>query len=210
MFAPESTRFEPQVVVDYTSPHGAVVSNVRAIVVQSAFAKLKEHGYYDDYMAEYPQDLALLTTQALASSWLPIEASIAHYATLEAIGLSDAQISRLGEESGAGLFDQLFATVVRAIRNAGGGAGIWFGFKQADRIMARIYNGGGCQVLQVGPKDAHYELRGLPAVSTRASRVTQAAFLRGVLSISTKVCVVKVVPASELRSDYIRLSISWV
>jgi hypothetical protein len=210
VIAPQSTRFEPQVIVDYTSPHGASVSDIRAIVLQNAFAKVKEHGYYEDYMAKYPKDLGLLATQALAASWLPIEATVAHYATLEAIGLSDSQIARIAEEAGTGLFDQLFATVVRTIRNAGGGTGIWFGFKQADRIMARIYNGGGCQVTQVGPKDAHYEIRGVPAVTARASRVSQAAFLRGVLSITTKVCVVKVVPASEMRSDYIRLSISWV
>ncbi len=210
MFAPQTTRFEPQVVLDYISPQGPAVREVRAILVHGAFAKLKEHGYYDDYMAKYPKDLALLVTQALAASWLPIETAIAHHATLEAIGLSDAQISRLVEEAGSGLFDHLFATIVRAVRNAGGGAGIWFGLKQGDRVMARIYNGGGMHISQVGPKDALLEIRGLPAVCTRASRLSQVAFLRGVLSITTKVCVVKVVPPSEQRSDYIRLSLSWV
>lgn len=210
VFASPSTRYEPQVILDYTSPQGAEVREVRAIVVQSAFAKLKQHGYYDDYVAAYPKELLLTTTQALAASWVPIEATVAHYATMEAIGLNDSQIARLAEESGAGLFDQLFATVVRAVRNAGGGSGVWFGFKQADRVMARIYNGGGCHVTQVGPKDALYEIRGLPQVSARASRISQAAFMRGVLSITTKVCVVKVVPPSQQRPDYIRLSLSWV
>jgi hypothetical protein len=210
VFASQSTRFEPQVVLDYMSPQGATVREVRAIVVQAAFAKLKEHGYYDDYIAVYPRELMLTTTQALAASWVPIDATVAHYATLEAIGLNDSQIARLAEESGAGLFDQLFATIVRAVRNAGGGSGVWFGFKAADRVMARIYNGGGCYITQVGPTDALYEIRGLPQVSGRASRISQAAFLRGVLSITTKVCVVKVVAPSQQRPDYIRLSISWV
>jgi hypothetical protein len=134
----------------------------------------------------------------------------AHLAALDAMGLSDAQIGNIAESLGTSLFDQLFATIVRTVRSAGGGAGIWFGFKQTDRVISRIYHGGACAVTQVGPKDALYEIKGLPDAQLRASRISQAAFFRGVLSIPAKACVVKWVRTSESAQDVLSLSISWV
>jgi hypothetical protein len=206
----QRARFEPQVVVDYLSPHGSSATDVRAIVLQGALAQLKEAGHYDDYMARYPAEHGERVKHALASTWLPIDAIVAHFETLDRIGLSDAQIASLAERLGANIFDQLFATIVRTIRAAGGGDGIWLGFKQADRVMSRMYNGGSCRVTQTGPKDALYELRGLPGVNSRASRLSQCGFFRGVMSITAKACVVKVVPSPEPRSDRLALMISWV
>lgn len=206
----QRVRYEPQLVVDYVSSHGRSVTNVRAIVLQGAIAQIKAAGHYDDYIALYPAPLAEMWQQALASSWLPIETVVAHYDALERIGLSDTQIANIAEQLGSNIFDQLFATIIRAIRAAGAGDGIWFGFKQADRIMSRMYNGGGCRITKTGPKDALYEVRGLPGVGLRASRISQCAFIRGVLSITAKACVVKVVPSRQARTDLLTMSISWV
>lgn len=206
----QTVRYEPQVLVDYVSAHGRQVTDVRAIVLQGALAQLKEAGHFDDYMKYFPAEYAECAAQSLASTWIPVAAVVAHYETLTRMGLSDTQIGGIGERLGASLFDQLFATIVRAVRAAGGGSGMWFGFKQADRIWARMYKGGACRIEQVGPKDAIYTLAGLPAVSSRPSRITQCAFMRGVMSHSTKACVVKVVSSAKEASDSLTLAISWV
>jgi hypothetical protein len=206
----QKLRYESQVIVDHVSPHGRQVTDVRGIVLQGALAQFKAAGHLDDYMRHYPAEHAATLTQALASSWVPVDVVVAHYDTLERMALSDAQISGAAEQLGASLFDQLFATIVRAIRTAGGGAGIWFGFKQTDRIWSRLYNGGACRILQVGPKDALYTISGLPNVNGRASRLSQCGFLRGVMSISTKACVIRVVPSRTSEHDTLTLSISWV
>jgi hypothetical protein len=198
------------VIVDYVSPHGRRVTDVRAIVIQGAHAQLKAAGHYDDYLKHLPALHAETASQSLASTWIPAECLVAHYQALESMGLSDTQIASIAEQLGASLFDQLFATIVRTIRAAGGGSGIWFGFKQTDRIWSRVYNGGACRIAQVGPKDALYTISGLPSISTRASRLSQCAFLRGVLSISAKACVVKVVTSSQSGPDALTLAISWV
>jgi hypothetical protein len=179
-------------------------------VLQGALSQLRAAGHFDDYMRHYPAALAESVTQALASTWIPVEAVIAHYDTLERMALSDTQISRIAERLGASIFDQLFATIVRAVRTAGGGSGIWFGFKQTDRIWSRMYNGGRCRIAQVGPKDAFYTVSGLPGINARASRLSQCAFMRGVLSISTKACVVKVAPSPLPAPDSLSMAISWV
>jgi hypothetical protein len=207
---PQRVNYQPQTIVDYVNPHGPTATEVRAIVLQGAIAQLKIAGHYDDFMVRYPAEYHDTVKLALASSWLPIEMVVAYNETLERIALSDAQIASLAEQLGANIFDQLFATIIRAVRTAGGGDGIWFGFRQADRVMSRMYNGGGCRVTKTGPKDALYELRGLPGVNLRASRVTQCAFFRGVMSFTTKACVVKVVPSPEPGPYNLALAISWV
>lgn len=197
-------------LVDYVSPHGRHVTDVRAIVLQGALSQLKAAGHFDDYMSLYPALHAETVTQSLASTWIPVESVLAHYETLERMALSDNQIASIAEQLGVSIFDQLFATIVRAVRAAGGGSGIWFGFKQTDRIWSRMYNGGACRIAQVGPKDAFYTVSGLPGINARASRLSQCAFMRGVLSISAKACVVKVAPSPQPASDTLSLTISWV
>ena len=196
--------------MDYVSPHGRRVTDVRAIVIQGALSQLKTAGHYDDYLKHVSAAYAETASQSLASTWIPVECVVAHYQALESMGLSDTQIASIAEQLGASLFDQLFATIVRTIRAAGGGSGIWFGFKQTDRIWSRLYNGGACRIAQVGPKDALYTISGLPNISARASRLSQCAFMRGVMSISAKACVVKVVAPSQPAPDTLTLAISWV
>jgi hypothetical protein len=210
MFPSQRVGYEPQLIIDYLSPHGPTVTAVRAIMLQGALKQLQAAGHYDDFSARFPQSHAATLGEALASSWVPVDVYLSYLETLDSMPLSDAQISNVTERLGAELFDQLFATIVRAVRAAGAGAGIWFGFKQADRVLSRMFHGGTCKIFQVGPKDAHYEISGLPGADWRCSRLSHCSFFRGVLGITARTCVVKVVPAREPRPDRLTLAISWV
>jgi hypothetical protein len=111
-----NTRFAPQRIVDYVSPHGPRVTDVRAIVLQGAIGQVQAAGHFEDYRARLPAHHLAAVTHALASSWLPVDVYNAHLAALEAMGLSDAQIGNIAESLGTSLFDQLFATIVRTLR----------------------------------------------------------------------------------------------
>ena len=210
MFQPQRLRYEPHVVVDYLSPHGPHVTDIRGIVLQSRLNQLRENGHYDDYVARLPDAYRNQILHALASSWVPVEASLVHFDALDAMPLSDAQITRMAEPMGAGLFHSLFASLVRVARSSGAEAGVWIGLKQADRVFARMYQGGVCKVTQVGPKDAILDVDGLSFASSRSFRLSHCAFLRGIFSFSTKACVCKIMPQREPRPDRLAVSLSWV
>jgi hypothetical protein len=210
MFQSQRLRYEPQVVVDYLSPHGPQVTDIRGMLIQSRLKLLKDAGYFEDYLARLHQSYQDSILNALASSWVPVETGIAHFNALDEMQLSDAQISHMAEPLGAGLFESLFATLVRAARNSGAEIGVWFGLKQSDRVFGRMYQGGGCKVSQIGPKDAIVEINGLPYANSRCFRVAHCGFLRGVFSVTTKACVCKVIPQAESRPDRLVVSLSWV
>jgi hypothetical protein len=75
-------------------------------------------------------------------------------------------------------------------------------------MFARLYQGGALKVVQVGPKDCTIEFIGLPGADSRPSRLSHVAFLRGLIGITTKVCVVKAIASQH--SDCLKLAISWV
>lgn len=208
MFQSQRLRYEPQIVVDYQSPHGPQVTDIRGIVIQGRLTQLRAHGHYDDYVARLPSEYRDQLLHALASSWVPVEANLAHLVALDSMPLSDAQITRMSEPIGAGIFQNLFASMVRIARANGAEAGIWVGLKQADRVYQRMYNGGSCKVTQVGPKDAIVDIAGLPFASSRCFRLAHCAFLRGIFSFSTKACVCK--PLPQPKSDRLAVSLSWV
>ena len=207
MFQSQRLRFEPQVVVDYVSPHGPKVTDIRGIVLQTRLKLMREHGHYDEYVGRLRQPHRDQILNALASSWVPMEVSLAHYEALDSMPLSDAQISRMAEPMGAGLFQNLFASLVKMARSSGAEAGIWFGLKQADRVFQRMYNGGGVKVTQVGPKDAFIDIGSLAFADSRCFRLSHCAFLRGIFSFSTKACVCKPMPT---RDGHLPVSLSWV
>jgi hypothetical protein len=209
MFQSQRLRYEPQVVLDYLSPQGSQVTDIRGILLQSRLQQLRDHGHYNDYMARLPERYRDPVVHALASSWAPVELTVVHFVTLDAMPLSDAQISHMGEPMGRGLFHNLFASLVRVARNSGAEAGIWVGLKQADRVFARMYHGGSCKVTKVGPKDAIIDIDGLPFADSRCFRIAHCAFLRGVFSFSTKACVCKPIPSDGIGTR-VAVSLSWV
>jgi hypothetical protein len=145
---------------------------------------------------------------ALASSWVPVAVSTAHFERLDRIPLSDTQITRMAEPMAAGLLHDRFASLGRVARSHGAEVGVWVGSKQSDRVFARMYNGGSIKVNQVGPKDAIIEVNGLPFASSRSFRLSHYAFMRSVFSFSTKPCICKALP--QAKPERLAVSLSWV
>jgi hypothetical protein len=201
----QKLRFEPRVLVDYLSPHSARVTDIRGVLLHAGLKQLQDSGHYEQYLAHLPPALHQQVVHALASSWVPVDLYAAHLEAIDA--LTDAQIVKLSEPVGAGLLHSLFASFVRAARN-NGADGVWFGVRQADRVFARIHQGGACKVTQVGPKDVVIDVSGLNFAHTRCFRIAHCAFLRGAFSFSTKAVVCK--PQHEPRRDRLAVHVSWV
>jgi hypothetical protein len=203
-------RFESRLVVDHVCPHGPHAISIRGSMLIASLRLLKDSGHYPTYEAMLPSEHRDAMVGALAGSWLPIELWRVHFDTVDGLNLSDTQLSRMGGVVGARILDSLFGTLVRAARQAGTEAGIWLGFRQADRIWTRIFQGGGVVVIQTGPKDAIVEVSGLPVASSRFFRVAFSAFVRGAMMLVAKSCFVKPVVSRNPRPDSLAVSVSWV
>ena len=210
MFAAQKLGFEPKVLVDYTSSDGPRVSGTKGVLFPAQLAYLRETGYYDDYAGRITPAHRDTIGQALASTWVPVESVLAHYQALDGLGLTDSQMGRMCEPLGANVYQTVFAALLRVARNAGVAMRIWAVLSQTDRIVARLYHGGGCAVTKVGPKDAVLELRGVPFAESRSFRQAHCAFVRGVLHLTVRSCLVRDTPAREPKSDRYPISISWV
>lgn len=195
-------------ILDYQSPQGPQVTDIRGIVLQGGLTQIREQGHYDEYIARLPASHRDQILNSLASSWVSAEAYLVHLETLEALGLSDTQLARLSEPLGAGLFHNLFASMIRAARNNGGEGSIWLSLRQLDRIFSRMHQGGGCKVTKVGPKDVVVDSTGLSFGHLRCYRIGHCAFIRGAFSYSTKACVCK--PQHDPQRDRLSVLISWV
>lgn len=209
MLAPHKLRFESKTLLNYVSPEGGQVNAVRGSLIVANHKLLKAAGHYERYLKALPtehQDIA----HTLASSWAPAVHNEIHCQAIDAIGLTDEQLQQMGEMLGAHILDSLFATLLRSARSAGAENGIWLLMKQADRLFARIYQGGGCTVIQSGPKDALFEMHGIPFGRFNVYRALHCAFLRGVVMMVAKASVIKIVRPRDGKPDTVSASLSWV
>ncbi len=204
-------RFDAKLVVDYLSEQGPRVRSVRGIAVHGALTQLRHAGHIDDYLARLPTMHHGTLLEALASTWVPVEALVAHFATLDGMLIGGAPLARLAEPASASLFTSLFSTLLRASRAVGADRGMWTFLNQGDRVWSRIYDGGGCKVVQVGPKDATVEIVGLPYASSPSFRTMACGALRSLIAMTTaRAGVVKIIATREAQADRLRFSIGWV
>jgi hypothetical protein len=210
MFSAQKLRFDSKVLLDYVSPEGAQVRAVRGSLVVANHKLLKAAGHFDQYLQMLPAEHKDIASSALASSWVSAEHNVMHCQTVDAMQLGEKELHRMGEMLASHLIDSLFATLLRSARSAGTEAGIWLFLKQADRVFARIYQGGGCRVVQTGPKDAVFEMNGMPFADSAVYRVLHLAFVRGAVMMIAKACVVKTVRTRDSLPTTLSVSLSWV
>jgi hypothetical protein len=210
MLASTKLRFEPIVLVEYTTPGSPIVTAVRGSLGVGVKKLLGATGHYERYLALLPEENREAAKYALATSWVPAAQAMMHQQTVDALDLTDKQVQEMGQVLGGYILDNLFASVLRAARNAGAEAGAWMCLKHADRVWNRVYQGGGVSVIQTGPKDAIIEVHGLPFAESPTFRVMHCAFLRGIVMLVARTCIAKVTKAREPRRGTLAVALSWV
>lgn len=133
------------------------VKHVRSTLIMASIESVRKRGQFAEYeraLAPAHKDALL---HAIAATWLPIEAALAHYAACDALGLSPDQQYQAGRSTFEGSRGTILGTAVRMAR----GAGItpWNALPLIDRFWARGLDGGAVSVVRVGPKDAHVDVQ---------------------------------------------------
>src|ERR1700712_3501036 len=88
---------------DIIIPHAkqiVLVSSVRSTLLQSSLATLKVHGHFERYLQLIDPSYRDIILDAIAPSWLPIEAGIAHYHACDELRLDPEQLIVIGESVG--------------------------------------------------------------------------------------------------------------
>lgn len=189
-------------------PHGEIVpvSSVKHLLMQASLAQLERAGYLERYAACVDSEVLERLRAGLASEWSPIELAEAHYQACEMMGLSDDELTRLGQRVGDRL--QQTSLVAPAVKDGASGA-VWASFGALYRIWARHYQGGSVQVERPAPNECVLELCGFKLTRFRYYRVGQLGVLRAAFeAIGAEVQSVRVL-GYRAAQDEARISIVW-
>ena len=148
---------EVREVIQPFPPLIAPLSAVRSTLIQASLAELKKHGFYDHYTTLVASDsLDQLLGLAIAPCWIPVQLALDHYDACERMQLSEAQFAQLGLSVG----DRVQDVTLIAPKQASGLRDLWQSIGALHRMWPRLFQGGGVQVVKVGPKALVLEERG--------------------------------------------------
>jgi hypothetical protein len=137
---------------------------VRSTLLASSLRTLRDHGHYERYLATVAPEWREPILQAVAGLWLPIDAGLAHYRACDALGLSAQEQVAIGREVGDRIQGTFLSTMIRAAKSAG--VTPWTALSYTGKLYERLFEGGGCSVMRLGPKDARADLVNNPVVGT--------------------------------------------
>lgn len=210
MREPPAPKRTQTVLIDHASADGPVVVRVRGTLLVASLNVVKQAGLYDRYTRELPKEHEQTVLFSLASSWLPVDAVLAHYEACDRLGLSDELIAQNAAQVGERLGETFMANVLRSARLAGMSDVSWTVLKQVGRVWDRVYAGGGCKVICTGPKDATLEFTGLPLAQCRYYRVAHLANVRALVGLFTRTGFVRAVRPRQPDPMTVAVGLSWV
>jgi hypothetical protein len=192
-----------EVIVDYKSPQGPKVTQVRGSLIASSLSTLRERNLFARYEANLDTAHRDQVLYCLAASWLPMDVVMAHYEACEAMDLSERELDALGNDVSKRIMGTFLATMVRSARHVGSSIPL----RQYARLWDRLLIGGSCRVLMFGPKDARIESHGVPMFTYRYFRAGYAGLVRGASLMFRSAAHIRVRNATD---ESLVVELSWV
>jgi len=130
--------------------------HARSTLVMASIETVRQRDLFREYERALAPEYKETLLGAIAATWLPIEAAVAHYAACDSFGLTVEQQMQSGRSTFDGARGTLLGTAVRLARGAG--LTPWTELPLLQRFWDRGFDGGAVSVTRVGPKDAHVNL----------------------------------------------------
>lgn len=200
---------DPEIMVDHESKHGPTVTHVRGIVLANSVANLKQWGVFEAYTERLPARHRDLLSSVVASSWVSIEDVYAHYAVVDRLELPDSEVVAAAERLAARVAETFFGLTLRASR-ATGFDPFEFGARRSDRLWDRMFQGGGCRVVRLGPKEVLSEQTGHDLFAHRAYRLGYLAYSRVLAELFCKRAYLKQCGPYNEGTMRFAVQYSWV
>jgi hypothetical protein len=196
---------QAELLAEHTSPHGPTVTQIRGSMVVSSQQTLRELGLYQRYLEQLPQAQHETVLFVLASSWVPVEVAMAHYAACDAMNLREEELDKIGRHVSARIVDTFLGTLLRSSQKVA--APGFVPIRQYPRMWDRLMQGGSCRVLMTGMKDARVESHGVPMFRYRYFRIGFVGLIRGAGMLFRSAVYTRTRKASD---DSLVIDISWV
>jgi hypothetical protein len=201
-----------KLLLEFHSPSGNAVVQVRSTLLQSSLQTLREHGLFQRYAALLPKKYHEPILLTLAPTWLPVDVAMAHYEACDQLSLDDAALQRFGETVASQIMGTFLGTIARSSRNVG--ASPLLVVRNYDRLWARLFLGGGVTIREVGPKDVSIETYGVPMYALHYFRIAHLGVVKGTLGMFAKQLLGRMVYPFEHPSrggqPALQTFISWV
>jgi hypothetical protein len=201
-------RDEARAAVAQQSPTTAVVA-VRGSVIVASLYGLKQLAQYERYLQRLDPKRREEVVFCLASSWVPVELALAHYAAHDALELSSAELSSMCELVAERMACAFLGPVLRGSRVEARGGSPWAALREYRRTWERLMEGGTVALRELGEKEAVFEIRGAPMLRSSAFRQTVLALSRRALGAFALRTFVRELSWSG-DSEEIRILLRWL
>ena len=193
-----------ETLVEHQSEHGPSVTAIRGSLIVSSLETLRELDLFERYLGCLPADQHDAVLYILASSWVPIELAMTHYAACEAMQLSEAELEAIGRHVSKRIMGTFLATLVKSAHALIAPDRV--PLRQYPKLWQRLLRGGGCAVSVLGLKDARIESRGIPMFRFRYFRVGYTGLIKGAGSVFQAKFQARIRHATD---NSLTIDISW-
>lgn len=183
-------------------------TQVKSTLLSASLEAVRKRGRFEEYEAKLPPEHREAIVFGVSGVWLPMEIALAHYAAVDALGFSEAEILENGYSVGARLNHTFVGTMVKLAGQAG--LTPWLPLAQVGKLFERVFRGGaGVQVERCGPKEARIEIVGLPIASSTYFRGALRGQVQAGCELFCRRCYARIVEPRH-QADAVTLRASWV
>jgi hypothetical protein len=152
-----------------------VVSHVRGTILVASRDQLRASGRFAEYESFLSPEARAALDDVLVASWQRLSLANEHYAAVDQLGFTDAEVAALTSSAAEKLHGIFLSTLSKMIRTSG--VTPCWAVPLTGRIWSRLFVGGAVAVAQAGPKDARVVVAGLPLLKSRYLRAGLAQHL---------------------------------
>ncbi|HEX8789686.1 MAG TPA: hypothetical protein VF765_01955 [Polyangiaceae bacterium] len=180
---------------------------LRSTVVASGINVFRVRGLIDAYSKNLDAKSRDILLTTVAGTWLPVDLALAHFAAVDAIGLTSEQSFDIGATSARRFGETLWGTAMRMTRATG--IDPWNVLNIYERLWKRSFDGGGFTVTRHGPKEAFVEIRSIPFARHAYFRDALRGAHQSLLALLARTVYVREVPR-RTHPEGFTMRISWV
>lgn len=178
---------------------------VRSTLIAASIQSLRQRGLVDRYLELVDPAWAERLLVVPAGVWLSMDHAHAHYAGCERLGLDDDAILGMGNSVAELTQKTAFSLAARLARESGATPTTILGV--CPRLWARLFQGGSVAAYQIGPKDARFEVYGIPLAEHHYFRVGFRGLMHALVAPLCRTAIVRELRATK---DGLTLKMSWV
>jgi hypothetical protein len=179
----------------------------RSTWLTASVLALRDRGHFDAYVRALPEPYHARILQVDAQIWVPLEYAMVHYRACDLIGLENAEVETISEGVTRHIHGGSLSIVLRLARTTG--VTPWVALQQLNRLWERVWEGGGCQVSKVGPKDAVVEVAGWPPSQFLYVQMGIPAICKAILQLFSRSVVARYDGVGRHGQTSMRVHVAW-